>query len=142
MKLLLLLLMLLTSTPALAQAPYIIPGVPVVGITASSGTVAAGAAAATLPAIQGRNTYICGFAITSGGSTGALVVAPTVTGVIGGPLTFAYASVAGATLGNAPLVVPITPCMPSTTVNTPITVTVPSLGAGNTNTTVNAWGFQ
>ena len=69
MKLLLLLLMLLTSTPALAQAPYIIPGVPVVGITASSGTVAAGAATATLPAIQGRNTYICGFAITSGGST-------------------------------------------------------------------------
>jgi len=142
MKLLLLLLLLLTGTPALAQAPFIIPGVPVVGVTASSGTVAAGTATATLPAFVGRNTYICGFAITSAGSTAAAVVAPTVTGIVGGTMTFAYASVAGVTLSNAPLVVLFTPCMPSANVQQAIVVSLPSLGAGNTAATVNAWGFQ
>lgn len=134
-----LLLMLCLAAPAVAQAPIPLRGVE---ITASSGTVAAGTATATLAAATGKVTYICGFAITSTGSTAAAVVAPTVTGIITGTMTFAYATVAGATLANQPLVVPFGTCMPASAPNTAIVVSMPTLGAGNTNTTVNAWGYQ
>lgn len=111
-------------------------------ITAASGNVAAATATATLAGTPGKTTYICGFAITSTGSTAAAVVSPTVTGTITGTLTFTYASVAGATLANQSLIVPFNPCVPASAVNTGIAVALPSLGAGNTNATVNAWGFQ
>jgi hypothetical protein len=137
MKKLLLLLSLLFAAPAFAQSP--LTGKQ---ITASSGTVAAATATATLAAAVGKVTYICGFAITSTGSTAAAVVAPTVTSVVTGTMTFAYASVAGATLANQPLIVQFDPCISGVTPNTTIVVSMPTLGAGNTNTTVNAWGYQ
>jgi hypothetical protein len=123
------------------------PGNPATGasatpITASSGNVAAATATATLAASAGKTTYICGFAITSAGSTAAAVVSPTVTNTITGTLTFTYATVAGATLANQPLIVPFTPCVPANAANTTIPVSMPSLGTGNTNTTVDAWGYQ
>jgi hypothetical protein len=111
-------------------------------ITAASGNVAAATATATLAAVAGKTTYICGFVVTSTGSTAAAVVSPTVANTITGTLTFTYASVAGATAANANLIVPMMPCVPASAVNTTIVVSVPSLGAGNTNTTVNAWGYQ
>lgn len=111
-------------------------------ITAASGNVAAGTATATLAAVAAKTTFICGFSITSAGSTAAAVVSPTVTGTITGTLTFTYVSVAGVTLANQPLVVPFSPCVPASAVNTTIPVALPSLGAGNTNATVNAWGYQ
>jgi hypothetical protein len=111
-------------------------------VTASSGNVAAAVATATLAAAVGKTTYICGFSITSSGSTAAVVVSPTVTNVITGTMTHTYASVAGATLANQALVIPFSPCIPASATNTTIPVSLPSLGAGNTNTTVNAWGYQ
>ncbi len=111
-------------------------------INASSGNIAANTATATLAGAASKTTYICGFSITSSGSTAAAVVSPTITGPISGTMAFTYTSVAGVTLANAPLVVPFNPCVPASAVNTPIAVSMPSLGAGNTNTTVNAWGFQ
>jgi len=129
----------LSGFPAFAQSPLPLQGV---GITASSGNVAAGAAVATLAAATGRVTYICGFAITSSGSTGAAIVNPTVTGTVTGTLTFTYASVAGATLSNPSLVVPFTPCISASAPNTAVVVTLPTLGAGNTNASVSAWGYQ
>jgi hypothetical protein len=132
-------LLFLSGIPAGAQAPLPLQGVQ---ITASSGTVAAGVAAATLAGATGKVTYICGFAITSTGSTAAAVVAPTVTGVVTGTMTFAYASVAGATLSNQPLVVPFRDCISASAPNTAIVVSLPSLGTGNTSATVNAWGYQ
>lgn len=134
-----LLAFLLLVSPALAQSPLPLRGVE---ITATSGNVAAATATASLAAATGKVTYICGFSITSAGSTGAAVVNPTITGIITGTMTFTYASVAGATLANQHLTVPFTPCMPAATPNTAIVVSMPTLGAGNTNTTVNAWGYQ
>lgn len=133
--------------PALAQStitPFIASSnnTELVGVTASSGNVAAASATATLPAGVGRTTYICGFALTSAGSTAAAVVNPTVTNVVGGTQTFVYTSVAGATLANPSLVVNYSPCQPATAVNTTIVVTLPSLGAGNTNAAAVAWGYQ
>jgi len=135
----LLALLFLSGIPAGAQAPLPVQGVQ---ITASSGTVAAATATATLAAVAGKVTYICGFAITSTGSTGAAVVAPTVTGTVTGTMTFAYASVAGATLANPSLIVPFRDCISASAPNTAIVVSMPTLGAGNTNATVNAWGYQ
>lgn len=126
-------------SPAFGQS--VTPGVGV-QITASSGNVAAGAATATLAATVGKVTYICGFMVTSSGSTAATVVSGTVTNIITGTMTFTYASVAGVTLANAPLVVPFTSCIPAATPNATIPVTLPSLGAGNTNASVSAWGYQ
>jgi hypothetical protein len=74
--------------------------------------------------------------------TGDAAVSPTVTNLTGGTMTFTYASVAGVTLANPSLVVPFTPCIPANAPNTAIPVSVPSLGAGNTNTTASAWGYQ
>lgn len=139
MKSLAALLLLLLATPALAQTRPPNTGVE---ITASSGNVAAATATATLAAATGKVTYICGLSITSAGSTGAAVVNPTVANLITGTMTFTYTSVAGATLANVPLVVPFTPCMPASAPNTTIVVSMPTLGAGNTNTTVSAWGYQ
>jgi hypothetical protein len=136
----LLLALLLAGLAGSAQAQ--VPANVGVDITASSGTVAAGTATATLAAATGKITNICGFAITSTGSTGAAVVAPTVTNTVTGTMTFAYASVAGATLSNQPLVVSFSRCIPASAPNTTIVVSMPTLGTGNTNATVNAWGFQ
>lgn len=141
-KLALLALLALGATPAFAQFAVSDQSSQRASIGAVSGTVAAATATATLGAVQGKTTYICGFAITSAGSTAAAVVAPTVTNVVGGTQTYEYATVAGATLANAPLIVPFSPCLPASAVNTSIAVSLPSLGAGNTNASVNAWGYQ
>lgn len=117
------------------------PGVGV-QITASSGNVAAAPATATLAAAVGKVTYLCGMMVTSAGSTAAAVVNGTITNIIGGTMSFTYTSAAGATLANAPLVVPFNPCLPAATPNTTIAVSLPSLGAGNTNASVSAWGYQ
>lgn len=110
-------------------------------VTASSGNVAAASGVATIPAVANRTAWITGFMITSAGSTGAAVVNPTITGVIGGTITLVYTSVAGVTLGNAPLLVTLPVPIPATGANVAIVVTVPSLGTGNTNAAVSAFGY-
>lgn len=111
-------------------------------VTSSSGNVAAAAAVATLAAVAAKTTYITGFEVTSSGSVAAAVVSLTVAGVIGGTMTFTYATVAGVTAGNTPLIVQFPAPIPASAINTAIVVTLPSLGAGNTNATVVAHGFQ
>jgi len=118
-----------------------VTGIP---ITASSGNVAAATATATLAANADarRTSYICGFAATAGGATAAATVNLTVTNVITGTMTYNYGAQAGAGIPTAPLVVQFSPCIPATGPSTTIVVSMPSLGTGNTNASVNAWGFQ
>lgn len=111
-------------------------------LSASSGNVAAATATATLAAAASLTNYISGFQITSTGSTAAAVVTVTITGVLGGTISYTYASVAGVTLANQPLTVQFVPPLPASAANTAIVVSMPSLGAGNTNTTVNAQGYR
>lgn len=130
--------LLLALTAASAQHPGLFGGTP---ITAASGNVANANAVATLAAVPNKTTYICGFSATSSGSTGAAVVTLTVVGVITGTMSFTYTTVAGVTLGNTPLVVNFSVCMPASALNTAIVITLPALGAGNTNATVTAKGY-
>lgn len=112
-------------------------------VTASSGNVAAAAAVATLAAVAGEVNWISGFVLTASGATAALVVSPTVTGVVGGTQTYTFTFPVGAAVAaTPPLVVTFPTPLPATAANTAITVTLPSGGAGNTNATAVAFGFR
>lgn len=111
-------------------------------IIAASGNVAAAAAVATLAGVAGKTTYLAGFEITGAGATIGAVVSVTVTGVLGGTLTYTYNAIAGALLPNTPLIIDFDPPLPASAVNTAIVVSCPSLGTGNTNNTAVAHGYQ
>lgn len=106
----------------------------------SSGNKAAAVASAAIPATAGQYSWLNGFDITGGGATGASVVQATVTDGTW-TLTYEVAVPAGATVGLTPLFVRFPTPLRSTAVNTAITVSCPSLGAGNTNACVNAEGY-
>ena len=119
-------------------------GAPPAGVTplnSSSGNVAAAAATATLAAVPGQTNYLTGFDFTGAGATAGSVVTGTITGLLGGTRSFSIAVPAGAAVGLAPLSLSFDPPLPASAVNTAIVVSVPSLGAGNTNATLNAQGF-
>jgi hypothetical protein len=110
-------------------------------VTASSGNVAAAIATATLPAVSGKTTYVSGFEITNAGATAASNVIATLAGIISGTSSYIVSVVAGATLGNRPLIVQFSPAIPASAVNTAITLSVPSLGAGNTHSAASIHGY-
>lgn len=112
------------------------------GIAASSGNVAAAVATATLAAAANQTTYITGFTVTGAGATAGSVVLVTVTGCVGGTMTFVLAVPAGAGVGITPLVVDFPHPVPATGPNTAIVVSAPSFGAGNTNAAVVATGMR
>lgn len=119
----------------------LIGGIQLVG---DSGNVAAASAVATLTPGTGKTAYLTAFTLSGAGATAASIVLVTVTGLLGGTKTFEVVVPAGATaavpgfpfhcLYNYPLV--------ASGVNVPIVITMPSLGAGNTNACVTAVGFQ
>lgn len=111
-------------------------------LNSASGNVAAVPAVATLAAAGGKTTYISGFEVTGAGATAGSIVLVTITGLLGGTATYNLAVATGATVGNAPLIVEFAPSLPASAINTAIVVTVPSLGAGNTNSAVVAHGLQ
>jgi hypothetical protein len=111
-------------------------------VGASSGNVANASAAATLAAAAGVTNYLTGFTITFAGATAASVVTATVTGLLGGTQSFTIAVPAGATVGGVPFSCDLAIPHPASAVNTAIVLTLPALGAGNTNACVNIRGFQ
>ena len=110
-------------------------------ITATSGSVAASSAVATLAGTAGKTTYITGFTITGLGATAASSVLAAITGITT-TLDYIVAVPAGATLGITPINVQFRDPIPATAANTAVVVTVPSFGTGNTAACVSATGFQ
>lgn len=110
-------------------------------VHAASGNVANAAATATIPAVAGKRAYVTGFEITAGGATAAALVLATLSGILGGTASYVYAAPAGATVGAAPLCVKFQMPVPSSAVNTAIAISLPALGAGNTNAAVAIHGF-
>lgn len=111
-------------------------------VAAASANLAATAGSATLAGAPGKTTYITGFQVTGSGATAASVISITVTGVLGGTITYAYAVPAGATLEGPILTIEFTKPIPASGPNTAIVVNLPSMGAGNTNAAVSAQGYQ
>lgn len=113
-----------------------------VAVANSSGNVANASAVATLAGAASKTTYIRGFTITPGGSTAAGIVTATLTGLLGGTLSFTIGSPAGAGVAGSPLQVSFGDGAPASAQNTAIVLTLPALGSGNTNASVSAWGYQ
>jgi len=108
----------------------------------SSGNQANVNAVATLPAAASRTTCLASVQFTGGGATAGGLVLATITGVVGGPLSYVFGVPTGATVPAAPLVLNFDPPLVATGVNTAIVCTLPALGAGNTNAATSASGFQ
>lgn len=108
---------------------------------AASGNVANATAAATLAAIPGKTAYCTGFEITGGGATAAALVTATLAGILGGTATYIFGAPAGATVQATPLCVKLQVPIPASALNTAITLSLPALGAGNTNAAVTIHGF-
>lgn len=112
-----------------------------VPVMSSSGVVANNPAFASLPAVAGKTTFITGFIVTGLGATAA----NTVDVQIAGPtqtLHFAFSFPAGATVPCTPLQVTFGKSIPAAAVNSSVVVSVPASGAGGTNCTATAWGYQ
>jgi hypothetical protein len=126
---------LLAASPAGAQfAPASLP------LAASSGSVAASVASATMPAVLNKTNYLTGLVITGSGATGASVVVCTITGA-SATLSFDVAVPAGVTTGIAPLVIPFEFPVAASAQNTAITASCPSFGVGNANAAVSINGY-
>ena len=125
--------------PIGGEAPYPPGATP---ITADSGNQANATATATLAATAGKTTYLTQFSITATGATAASVVTGTITGLVTGTLHFTFAAPAGVAVAATPLIVSLPWAIPASATNTTIAVALPALGSGNTNATVNAYGFQ
>lgn len=122
-------------------------GGPVVGrpIAAASGNVAAAVATATLtaePAGSNRKIYLCGFQATGAGSTAGAAVNLTVTGLEAGTLTYTFTAPVGVLVPAQPLIVIFDPPLPAASKTTDVVVSMPSLGAGNTNAAIVANGYR
>lgn len=110
----------------------------------NTATGTTGAVVATLPAVAGKTAYICGFYYTGTNATAANgATAVTVTGTIGGTMSFGFPTLAAA--ATTPNTIPIDeefiPCVAASAINTAIAVNGPALGAGATQATVTAWGY-
>lgn len=102
----------------------------------ATGTTAA--TTATLAGTAGKTTYICGFSITAD-ATSAIAGNATVTGPIGGTMTF----IQGVGTATAPTTLDknFGLCIPASGQN--VAIAVVSAAAGTLgNTAVNAWGYQ
>jgi hypothetical protein len=106
----------------------------------SSGSVAAAPAVATLPAAPGKTNFVTGIEVTGAGATAASVVIVTITG-LSNTLHYILDVPAGAVAQLTPLIIPFSPPLPGSAVNTAVSVNVPSLGAGNTNAAAVIHGF-
>jgi hypothetical protein len=109
--------------------------------SASSGNVANASAVATIAAPANGRNYVTGFVITATGATAGAVVLATLTGLAGGTMTFVYVAPAGALLGAEPYVIPFSSALPASADGTAVTLTLPALGAGNTNAAVVLTGY-
>jgi len=109
------------------------------GATPITGNAAGttGAVVGTLAAASGKFTYICGFNVSAIGGTAA--IGPiTVAGLIGSSQVYQLNSTAAA---GQPLTQNFFPCIPSSAVNTAITITTTADGTA-TAVDVNSWGYQ
>ena len=133
---------LATSQKSSGGAAWVTEVAPGTVLLGASGNVANASAVATLTAAAGETNYISGFEVTGAGATAGAVVSVTVAGLLGGTATYTYTAATGAAVGNTPLIVIFDPPHPASAANTAIVVTCPALGAGNTNNTVVAHGYQ
>lgn len=123
---------------ASSASPYPAGATPVTG---TSGNVANASAVASLPAVTGRTNYLTGVDFSPGGATTAAEVLATVAGLISGNVTYVVGAPAGVGIPGGLVALRFNPAVPASAVNTAITATLPALGVGNAQATVNLYGY-
>ncbi|MBO9710554.1 MAG: hypothetical protein J7521_20325 [Caulobacter sp.] len=108
----------------------------------SSGNVAAASASVTLASATSQTVYLTGFDFTFTGATATSKVVATITGLAGGTRSYVIAVPAGVDVAGQPLALRFDPPLKAAATATDVVLSVPSLGAGNTNATLNAQGFR
>lgn len=103
-------------------------------VASTTGTT--GAITATLTGAANATTYICGFTVTSAGTTAATLGNITITG-ISVTMNFTYAFVSS---GQGVFGIAFPGCIAGSAQNTNIVVNVPAGGAGTT-VAATAWGY-
>lgn len=131
----------LSAADAIAQAsssnPY--PSYPTNATPVNNGSnFTTTAASLTLPGASAKKTYACGFAITSGGTTTAVVGTATLSGINGTSLAFSYVFVSS---GQGALGVPFPQCIPASAASTAITLNV-TAGSTGTVGSIAMWGYR
>lgn len=109
--------------------------------TKSSGNVANATATATIAAAPNNINYLTNIEIAFGGSTAGSCVNATITGLLGGTATYAVCAPAGALVSGLPITAEFVPPLNGAAINTAIVLTLPALGAGNTNASVTIHGY-
>jgi len=113
-----------------------------VDVSCSTGNVAAAVATCTMPATTGKTTYVTGFDISGSGATVGSVVTCTLTNTNSGTMSYTFAATAGALLADTPVSKDFKTPLKATASNTAPVLSCPSLGTGNTNMTINAYGYE
>jgi hypothetical protein len=103
----------------------------------ATGTATAAPVNVLLAGTPGRITYLCGFAMTSTGTTAGTVTA-TITNAIGGTMNFIYLHPSS---GQGFLGIAFPACIPANATNTAIGINLPA-GPAATLAGVSAWGYQ
>lgn len=117
-----------------------IPSPAVISVCVNVTTSAA--CAASLPKDSANFWFCSGFEITSLGATAAGVVKATLSGLLGGTLTYNVGVLAGVTTANAPLTISFPMALASVDVLTDVVLTLPAVGAGNTSASVVLHGYK
>jgi hypothetical protein len=94
-----------------------------------------------LAGVAAKMMFLDGFDVDGLGATAGSAVSVTITGLLGGTLTFLMGVPAGVTTPFA-YSKRFNPPLQASAVNTSIAVVVASFGSGNTASTVNAYGHS
>lgn len=138
----LLLALLLVVGPALAQQPLSFQITGPAGsnplVNSPSPVTNSQIVGVLTPLSSQQYTYLCGFVVSSAGTTTPQSATVTVTGTVN-TMNFVYDFVSS---GQGILGVALGPgCITSSAKNTPIIVTVPA-GGGGTTESITVWGFS
>ena len=125
------------SSPAYQATPPITSPYPA-GSTPAAGaaTGTTGAVAGSLAAVTGQYNFLCGFDVSAIGGTAT--VGPVAVAGLVGSTTFNYEL--ASTAGGITYTKTFSPCIPSSAVNTAISVTTTADGTA-TGVAVNVWGY-
>lgn len=108
-------------------------------VNSSSGNVANAGCSATIGSFF-DTPYLTGFELTGGGATAASTIAVTITGLVGGTVTYEIVIPAGVNTQVAVFLEFSVPLVGNAGAN--IVVSVPAFGAGNLNAAVVAHGYH
>lgn len=107
----------------------------------ASSVVSAAVALANLTGVPNKFTYITGFTVAGLGATAAGVIVVTISGTANGATTYGYPVPAGVGVAGPVMTIAFNPPLISNAVNTDISVSAASFGAGNVGAMCSAQGY-